>query len=102
MNSDAFDDTPCAPCAEALVAGTVALMTTWADPCRHARLDAAEQRALIARKIVSNLYFLREHPALSCGLRQVMGMAHERWVALAVQQPSASQPSPVSSPGALH
>lgn len=81
-------DLPC-PCAEALVAGTVALMTTWADPCGHARLAPEAQRALVARKIVSNLDLLRRHPALSSGLRQVMALAHQRWVGL-LPTPSAA------------
>lgn len=71
------------PSAEALVAGTVALMTTWADPRPDCRPDAATHRSLLARKIVSNLFFLQEHPALSCGLRQVMAMAHQRWMGVA-------------------
>lgn len=85
------------PCADALVAGTVALMTTWADPCSHSRLAPREQRALIARKVVSNLYFLRQHPALCPELRQVMAMAHERWSALAqsAQEPLADEPPAV-------
>ena len=52
------------PCAQALVAGTVALMTVWADPCPDGASDVATQRLLVARKIVSNLYCLRQHPHL--------------------------------------
>lgn len=91
------------PCAQALVAGTTALMTAWAlpepadepeadaDPAADAgarddagqaalALDARRQR--LARQIVSNLFFLREHPQLSPALRQVMAQAHARWVLL--------------------
>jgi hypothetical protein len=88
-----------APCADALVAGTVALMTTYADPCPASSMDADEQRALAARKIVSNLYFLRQHPGLCADLRQVMAMAHERWVALA-RRAGASQDGIVNSAAA--
>ena len=101
---DTNDDT-CAACAEALVAGTVALMTTWADPCPHARLDPARQRALMARKIVSNLFFLSRHPALSAELRQVMAMAHDRWEGLARSvdaAPEAETPALVERPATVH
>lgn len=87
-------ESPPLPCAEALVAGTVALMTTWADPSPHGLLDTAAQRALLARKIVSNLFFLEHHPALSDGLRSVMHKAHQRWAAMAHPQASQQEISP--------
>ena len=71
------------PCAQALVAGTVALMTVWADPCPNCSTDAATQRLLVARKIVSNLYLLRQHPHLGEPLQLVMANAHQRWVGVA-------------------
>lgn len=91
------------PSLEALVAGTVALMTTWAAPCPDARIDAAGQRSLLARKVVSNLFFLQHHPCASPALRQVMANAHQRWVALA-QPPDSSEPSTLNSrsAAALH
>ena len=67
------------PCAASLLAGTLALMTGWAEPAPSARLDATRQRALMARKIVSNLFFLREHPDLPNGLRMVATKLHARW-----------------------
>lgn len=67
------------PCAEAMLAGTLALMTAWAAPCPNPAYDAQAQRSLIARKVVSNLFFLQHHPALSAGLRQVVANAHARW-----------------------
>lgn len=70
------------PCLEALVAGTFALMTCWASPAAEAGLPSQRQRTLMARKIVANLFFLKNHPHASAGLRQVMARAHERWVAL--------------------
>lgn len=71
------------PSLDGLVAGTVALMTAWAAPCPDARLDAPAQRSLLARKVVSNLFFLQHHPQASEPLRRVMANAHAHWVALA-------------------
>lgn len=71
------------PCPDALIAGTVALMTAWAAPCSSCSLDTDQQRHLFARKLLSNLLLLQQHPALSPGLRQVMAQAHARWSAVA-------------------
>ena len=76
------DDELATPCLEALVAGTFALMTCWAAPAAQAASSPGRQRLLIARKIVSNLFFLKTHPHASPALRQVMADAHERWVAV--------------------
>jgi len=87
------------PSLEALVAGTVALMTAWANPFPDARIDPIAQRALLARKVVSNLFFLQRHPCASPELRQVMATAHGRWVDIARvldQQRSAQGVLPVS------
>jgi hemin uptake protein HemP len=64
-------------------AATLALMTCWAEPEPTASLGAAQQRMMMARKIVSNLYFLREHPHLPCGLRLVITKLHARWCDIA-------------------
>ena len=45
-----------------------------------------QQRQLMARKIASNLFFLREHPDIGPGMRQVIGKVHQRWVLLAHAQ----------------
>ena len=71
------------PCPEALLAGTLALMTSWADPCPNARLAPARLRPLLARKLVSNLALMSQHPAFSAPLRQVLAQAQGRWAALA-------------------
>lgn len=87
MHNPSLDpDTPL-PCAGGLIAGTLALMTCWAAPEPGATTDE-HQRALMARKIVSNLFFLREHPDLAPGLRRVIGKVHERWLLLAHAQPA--------------
>jgi hypothetical protein len=79
------------PCAHALVAATVALMTTWADPNPSCKLGPEAQRQLIARKLVAQLHLLRGHPALPQPLRLVMAHAHARWLALAAADGPALQ-----------
>lgn len=76
------DDELQPPCLEALLAGTFALMTCWASPAARDPVATNSQRQLMARKIVSNLFFLKSHPHASPGLRQVMTRAHARWVPL--------------------
>ncbi len=86
------------PCLEALVAGTFALMTCWAAPTADAKRPSQRQRTLMARKIVSNLFFLKNHPHASPGLRQVMARAHERWVMLLESAGDASVVTRTSDP----
>ncbi|MFO6420104.1 hypothetical protein ACLBKS_07870 [Hylemonella sp. W303a] len=93
----AADDDLTHPCLEALVAGTVALMSCWAAPSDNGPTSARQQRTAMARKIVSNLYFLKNHPHASPGLRHVMAMAHERWIVVSDASSDASvvtQPDP--------
>lgn len=61
------------PCAEALLAGTLALMTG------HAQNACATQRNLMGRKIRSNLFFLGQHPGLSPSFRTVAQRMHQHW-----------------------
>lgn len=70
------------PSLEALVAGTVALMTAHAAPCSQASLPTAQLRHLLARKVVSNLFFLMQHPHASAALRQSLAKAHATWQTL--------------------
>jgi hypothetical protein len=78
------------PCAAGLIAATLALMTTWAAPDAP---SAQDHRLLLARKVVSNLFFLRHHPALGEPLRRVIGKVHERWTAIATAPaPEARRP----------
>lgn len=79
------------PCAAGLLAGTLALMTRWAAPD-----PTAMQRELMARKIVSNLFFLREHPQLPSGLRLVSVKLHAMWSDIArgaVRPPATMLPA---------
>jgi hypothetical protein len=102
-------DEPTLPCAGGLLAGTLALMTCWAapEPTRHASKE--EQRALMARKIASNLFFLREHPDIAPGMRQVIGKVHQRWLLLAHGLPTDGEaeldptpPAHADAANALH
>lgn len=87
------------PCVQGLIAANVALMTAYANPAPDARVDLVSQRRLLARKVASNLFFLREHPLLSPALRQVMAQAHQHWVLLAAAAaaPATAWAEPASS-----
>lgn len=91
-------DDPNPPCLEALVAGTLALMTCWATPSLETVTLSNSQRTLMARKIVANLFFLKTHPQTSSGLRQILARAHERWVLLAESAGDASVVTLASDP----
>jgi len=91
------DDAPTLPCAGGLLAGTLALMTCWAQPEPDAALDGVQQRVLMARKIVSNLVLLRDHPDLPPGLRVVSTRLHARWCAIAERSPEPPREAPQSA-----
>ncbi len=91
MHANNFEETSEAlPCVGGLVAGTLALMTCWAAPEPSDSATEEQQRALMARKIVSNLFFLREHPDVAPGMRHVIGKVHQRWLLLAQAEPYAA------------
>ncbi len=98
-----LEDGVALPCHQALLGATLALMTAYAQPPSDARVDAATQRRLMARRIVSNLFFLREHPALEPGMRQVMTAVHRHWRTLAdTLDGLAAPPAPAAASGVLH
>jgi hypothetical protein len=72
------------PPTEALLAGTLALMTGCAQhsgPVRH--------RELMVGKVVSNLTELSQHPALSAPMRLLLGRLSARWLLeLGLETPS--------------
>jgi hypothetical protein len=72
--SDPDDDRGCLPSVEALTAGTLALMTGYAQ----APVDCPN-RSLMARKLVSNLFFLSGHPQVSPPMRAMAANLHTRW-----------------------
>ena len=77
--------------------GTVALMTAWADPCPHAPVGPAHLRRLMARKVVSNLFFLQHHPHARPELRQSLANAPAKWVNLARIGNSYPRPAHVAT-----
>jgi len=77
------------PCAEAMLAGTLALMTG------HAQSTCGAQRELMGRKIRSNLFFLSEHPALTPNFRTVVQRMHQHWDALLKASDTSATPGPV-------
>lgn len=62
------------PSVEALLAGTLALMTGYAQSARE-----CPHRPLMARKLVSNLFFLSGHPQLSVPMQTMVSNLRTRW-----------------------
>lgn len=72
------------PTAEALLAGTLALMTGHAQGC------CQNHRTLMTEKIIANLAMLSSHPQASSGFQAVTARLHLMWVRLL--QPLQSLP----------
>ncbi|TXH90874.1 MAG: hypothetical protein E6Q78_03605 [Rhodoferax sp.] len=64
------------PSAEALLGGTLALMTGLSQT------SCAKHRALMEQKIVANLDSLTQSPQLSAGFRQLLESLRLRWQAM--------------------
>lgn len=62
------------PSVEALLAGTLALMTGYAQSARE-----CEHRPLMARKLVNNLQQLAGHPQLSSAMQTMLANLRTRW-----------------------
>lgn len=90
-DSDAVDDEHTMPCAEAILAGTLALMTG------HARCGCAQHRDMMASKAAANLALLAQHPLMSEGFRTVTFKLHAQWVEL-IQAERVSQNQPAHNP----
>ena len=78
------------PCPQALLGATLALMSAWAQPLADSPLPPAGGQPLLARKIVSNLFFLHHHPTVGAALRALAGRLHGHWVAVAQGGASAA------------
>jgi hypothetical protein len=78
-------DTPGLPTAEALLAGTLALMTGHAQACCEG------QRALMAKKIIANLFMLSHHPGAPSSFRAIATNLHVLWVRLMPQGQDSRQ-----------
>ena len=61
------------PCVEALLAGTLALMTA------HAQSGNDSHRPLMARKVATNIQVLAQHPSLSLSFRTMLARLQARW-----------------------
>jgi len=85
-DTDPHDEEYVMPCAEAMLAGTLALMTG------HAQSACTRQRVLMAKKIRSNLYFLGQNPDLTANFRTVVQRMHQHWDTLL----SATEPPPAN------
>ncbi|MCW5654761.1 hypothetical protein [Hydrogenophaga sp.] len=81
------------PSVEALLAGTLALMTGYAQSAQ-----ACPHRALMAGKLVSNLLRLAAHPQLSPPMQAMLGNLGTRWqIELENAHTAALAPTPPSS-----
>lgn len=66
------------PSIEAVLAGTLALMTGYSQALQAAQHP--QQRVLMGSKIGRNIGLLAEHPQLSEGFRRVMHGLQQRWI----------------------
>lgn len=71
---DADDDFDHLPSVDALTAGTLALMTGYAQAPA-----GCPNRDLMARKLVSNLFLLSGHPRVSPPMRTMLANLRTRW-----------------------
>ena len=80
QNVDANVDEYALPCAEALLAGTLALMTG------YARCGCAVHRQMMAEKAAANLLALAKHSPLSSqltsGFKTIVFKLHSQWLDL--------------------
>ena len=77
------------PSADALVAGTLALMTG------HAESRCAQHKALMTQKVMGNLACLAQHPQLHAHFKGVVARLHGHWArlsGLALSPPAAHTP----------
>ena len=77
------------PCIEAVLAGTLALMTGYSQALQ-AELDPGH-RLRMGVKIGDNLALLMDHPMLSLGFRQVVCGLRGRWHAMSDCTAQAAQ-----------
>lgn len=77
------------PSVEALMAGTLALLTGYAQSP-----PGCAQRPLMAKKLVSNLFFLSGHPQLSAPMQTMLANLRTRW------QLELEKDGPLLQPGA--
>jgi hypothetical protein len=77
------------PSVEAVLAGTLALMTGYSQALQ-AELDP-QGRVAMGEKVGCNLGLLLDHPQLSLGFRQVLFGLQQRWIAMSECTRSAAR-----------
>ena len=80
------------PSVEALLAGTLALMTGYAQSARE-----CPHRPMMAHKLATNLSDLSAHPQLSLPMRSMLAKLRTRWEAAGADAGTAApaQPAPL-------
>ncbi len=73
------------PAAEALLAGTLALMTGFDEPRASSPGATGAHQALLARKISENLALLAEHPMLTPAFQTIVWGLCSRWRGICTQ-----------------
>lgn len=73
------------PPPEALLAGTLALMTGHAQACCEG------QRALMAKKIIANLFMLARHPSAPPDFKAIAANLHPLWMRISRADPDQPQ-----------
>lgn len=73
---DAVNEEYVMPCAEAMLAGTLALMTG------HSRCGCPRHRDMMGSKAAANLALLAQHPVMSEQFRAVASKLHTQWIEL--------------------
>lgn len=74
LHTETADEEYTMPSVEALLAGTLALMTGYAQSARE-----CPHRPLMAGKLVSNLLYLSAHPQLSPPMQTMLSNLRTRW-----------------------
>lgn len=87
--NDQEDEARALPSVDALIAGTFALMTGYAQ----APTDCPN-RGLIGKKLVSNLFFLANHPQVTPNLRCMLGNLRTRWQILLEERHASREMAP--------
>ncbi len=87
------------PCIDGLLAGTMALMTGYAE--HQCEQGNAQCRNLMAKKILSNLHFLATHPRMPQPMAAVLRNLQNHWHTLtalgALEAGGATTTAPSSS-----
>jgi hypothetical protein len=86
------DEVRALPSAEAMLAGTLALMTGVVERAALTQpLAGHAQSLMMAAKVRSNLFFLSGHPQLSTGFRTTVERLRTHWDRLAVPAGAAAE-----------